>query len=185
MKQTLILMLLPAMALLTSCGKDGGKPEDDVRSAVETQEAVNAIHRLSELHMKDARRVGSNNYSWTIDRVSCDSLDIVEDDMGYRYVDNMVKILLHRNGAVVFSRTFTKADFAHLLDRDFYAHSILDGCRFMQVEDGMVVFSLTVSYPDSDMSQPFKLYVASDGSTRMVKDNDLGEEYQPDSLMND
>lgn len=157
MKHTLILMLLPAMALLVSCGKDGGKAAEEARVAAAMQEEENTIHHLTELHMADTCRVGGNTYSWTIDRVPCDSLNsIVEDDMGYRYVDNMVKILLRRNGAVVFSRTFTKGDFAHLLDRDFYSHSILDGCRFMQVEDGMMVFSLAVSYPDSDMSQPLQ-----------------------------
>ena len=98
--------------------------------------------------------------------------------MGYRFADNLLKISVKKNGSVLFVRTFKKKDFMHLLDAEFAKHSILDGCRFLQVHEGMVSFSLAVSYPDSDMSRPFKLIIGPDGSYMIVKNDDMEEEYE-------
>lgn len=143
-------------------------------------EAENILHRLPTLHVEDTVKSGSNVYALMINREACDSLGIVTDEMGYRFADNLLKISVKKNGAVLFARTFKKADFLHLLDTEFAKHSILDGCRFLQVHEGMVTFSLAVSYPDSDMSRPFKLNIGPDGSYMIVKNDDLEEEYNPE-----
>lgn len=142
--------------------------------------AENILHRLPTLHVEDTVKSGSNVYALMINREACDSLGIVTDEMGYRFADNLLKISVKKNGAVLFARTFKKADFLHLLDTEFAKHSILDGCRFLQVHEGMVTFSLAVSYPDSDMSRPFKLNIGPDGSYMIVKNDDLEEEYNPE-----
>lgn len=143
-------------------------------------EAENILHRLPTLHVEDTVKSGSNVYALMINREACDSLGIVTDEMGYRFADNLLKISVKKNGAVLFARTFKKTDFLHLLDAEFAKHSILDGCRFLQVHEGMVTFSLAVSYPDSDMSRPFKLNIGPDGSYMIVKNDDLEEEYNPE-----
>ena len=143
-------------------------------------EAENILHRLPTLHVEDTVKSGSNVYALMINREACDSLGIVTDEMGYRFADNLLKISVKKNGAVLFARTFKKADFLHLLDTEFAKHSSLDGCRFLQVHEGMVTFSLAVSYPDSDMSRPFKLNIGPDGSYMIVKNDDLEEEYNPE-----
>lgn len=181
--RSLYVMSAALLLMLASCGNGGEKAGKEVGSVDVAQEEASTIHRLPRLHVEDTCRVGGNTYSWVIDRVANDSLRVVEDDMGFRYADNTLKILVRRNGSVIYSHQFTKADFAHLLPRDFVSKSILDGCRFLQVQDGMVTFSLAVSYPESDMSQPFKLNIATDGSTRLVKSNEIEDEYLPDSLL--
>lgn len=123
---------------------------------------------------------GRNLYVWMIDRVA-DSLDIVTDELGDRFAGNTIKISVRKNGSSLFARTFRKADFRHLLDKDFVVQSILDGCRFVQVNEGIVTFSMAVSYPESDMSRPFKLNIGSDGSYMIVQDDDMEEEYDTDS----
>lgn len=182
MKRNVIVVAMSAV-MLVACGSGGKKADSGVVTEKTAQEEENVIHRLPRLHVEDTCRVGGNTYSWVIDRVASDSLRVVEDDMGFRYADNTLKILVRRNGSVLYSHQFTKADFAHLLPRDFVSKSILDGCRFLQVQDGMVTFSLAVSYPESDMSQPFKLNIAPDGSTRLMKSNEIEDEYMPDSLL--
>jgi hypothetical protein len=49
-------------------------------------------------------------------------------------------------------------------------NGILDGFRFFRVDDGKLVFSLCVSYPDSDLSSPFLLTIGPDGSATITKD---------------
>mgnify|MGYP002512485974 FL=1 len=72
-----------------------------------------------------------------------------------------------------------------MLDKDFFKNSILDGCRFMKIHEGMVSFSMAVSYPESDMSRPFILNIGPDGSYMILPDDDLDEEYITDSLSSD
>lgn len=167
-------------SMLVACNQSSSTAETSETSTVKDKEADNILHRLPTLHVEDTIKSGNNVYSWVIHREASDSLGIVTDEMGYRFVDNLLKISVRKNGSPLFSRTFKKADFRHLLPADFARQSILDGCRFMQIHEGMVTFSLAVSYPESDMSRPFKLNIGPDGSYVVVKNDDLEEEYTSD-----
>ncbi len=182
MKKSLIIMSM-ASALLAACNGGAEKVQSNAEAVQPAQENTKVIHRLPRLHVLDTCRVGDNVYTWEIDRVASDSLGIVMDDMGFRYADNSVKLHVYRNGGVLFAKTFRKADFAHMLGQDFLSKSILDGCRFLQVQDGVIFFSLAVSYPESDMSQPFKLSIAMDGNANLLKSNEMDDEYPSDSIV--
>ena len=58
-------------------------------------------------------------------------------------------------------------------------NGILDGFRFNRVDNGKLVFSLCVSYPDSDLSAPFLLTIGPDGSSTIVEDEFM--DVDPDS----
>jgi hypothetical protein len=177
MKKQLISLLMFSL-VLCACNKKTQSTESTTTSEKPKTEAENILHRLPTLHVEDTVKSGSNVYALMINREACDSLGIVTDEMGYRFADNLLKISVKKNGSVLFARTFKKKDFMHLLDAEFAKHSILDGCRFLQVHEGMVSFSLAVSYPDSDMSRPFKLNIGPDGSYMIVKNDDMEEEYE-------
>lgn len=177
MKKQLISLLMFSL-VLCACNKKTQSAESTATSEKPKTEAENILHRLPTLHVEDTVKSGSNVYALMINREACDSLGIVTDEMGYRFADNLLKISVKKNGSVLFARTFKKKDFMHLLDAEFAKHSILDGCRFLQVHEGMVSFSLAVSYPDSDMSRPFKLNIGPDGSYMIVKNDDMEEEYE-------
>lgn len=166
--------------MLVACNQGSSTTENSEVRTVKDKEADNILHRLPTLHVEDTVKSGNNVYSWIIHREASDSLAIVTDEMGYRFVDNLLKISVRKNGSLLFSHTFKKADFRHLLPADFAKQSILDGCRFMQIHEGMVTFSLAVSYPESDMSRPFKLNIGPDGSYVVVKNDDMEEEYSSD-----
>lgn len=180
MKKHHIPLLFLLIVLCSACGKTADK-EGTRQENTSDMADMNVIHRLPDLHVEDTVISGSNVYVWTIDRVSCDSIGIVKDEMGYRFADNLLSITIRKNGSPFFSRTFKKSSFSHLLDEDFARQSILDGCRFLQVHEGMLTFSLAVSYPESDMSRPFKLNIGPDGSFMILEDNDLEEEYSPEA----
>lgn len=177
-----VILMVATVILMVACGKGGDKQETAENPETAVQEEMKTIHRLPDLHVKDTCRMGGSTYTWVIDRKASDSLGIVEDDMGFRYADNMVKIVVHRNGGLLYSGKFRKSDLAHQLSCDFLSKSILDGCCFLEVKDGIIIFSLAVSYPESDMSQPFKLHIDADGRSWVMKSNDLEEDYEPDSI---
>ena len=179
-----IIMLAATALFMAACGKGGNNQDAADKQETAQQEEANIVHRLPDLHVEDTCRMGGSTYTWVIDRKAVDSLGIVEDDMGFRYADNMVKIVVHRNGGLLYSGKFLKSDVMHSLDHDFYSKSILDGCRFLEAKDGVLIFSLAVSYPESDMSHPFKLHIDSDGHSWVMKSNEIEEEYLSDSLEN-
>ena len=175
MKKLLILLL--AATLLTACGRDGRK---DVQ-ILQTQTAAPTLHRMSDYHVTDTLRVGSRVYLATLHREAKDSLGIVEDENGERYVDNFYRLTILRDEATFFDRRFTKKDFASLLNADFRRNGILDGFRFRNSQDGKLFFSVCVSYPESDMTTPFVLAIGPDGSYTIEADNaldmgDMGED---------
>ena len=171
--------------VLGACNKKAQSTGQEAVNEQAPAKTENTILRLPTLHAEDTVMSGKNVYVLMIHREACDSLGIVTDELGYRYADNLLNISVKKNDAVLFNRTFKKKDFLHLLDAEFAKHSILDGCRFLQVHEGMVTFSLAVSYPDSDMSRPFKLNIGPDGSYMIVKNDDLEDEYISDSLSSD
>jgi hypothetical protein len=183
MKKNIILFALPLM-MLCGCGTNNSDKDNSV-GYTQTNDQENVLHRLPELYVQDTFRLGGNTYSWVIDRKPCDSLDVVTDEMGNKYVDNLLSVSVKKNSQPLFSRTFKKKDFRHHLDAEFMSQSILDGCRFIEVHEGMVIFSLAVSYPDSDMSRPFKLNIGPDGSHLIVKDDTMEDEYSTDSQSSD
>lgn len=185
MKKNCILLLLFTLVFAACNQKSSDVDKVTQEKKTEKKDSGNIIHRLPVLHAVDTVTSGKNVYVIEVHREAFDSLGIVTDDMGYRYADNSLKIAVRKNGSVLFNRTFRKKDFLHLLDAEFASHSILDGCRFLQVHEGMVSFSLAVSYPDSDMSRPFKLNIGPDGSYMIVKNDDLEDEYISDSLSSD
>ena len=181
MKKQLISLLILSF-VLCACNKKVQETKEVSDTITETRtEVQDIIHRLPVMHVEDTVTSGSNVYVIMVNRESCDSLGIVTDELGYRYYDNLLKIYIKKNGSILFNKTFKKSDFIHFLDSEFAQHSILDGCRFIQVHEGMVTFSLAVSYPDSDMSCPFKLNIGQDGSYMIVKNDYIEEEYNIDS----
>ena len=184
MKKRFALFLMLAM-VLGACNKKSQSADTAVNEEQTQTKVEDIIHRLPTLHAEDTVMSGKNVYALMIHREACDSLGIITDELGYRYADNLLKISVKKNGAVLFSRTFQKKDFLRMLDEDFAEKSILDGCRFLQVHEGMVSYALAVSYPDSDMSRPFKLNIGPDGSYMIVKYDDLEDEYDTDSISYD
>lgn len=177
-KCSVILTILSV--LLFGCGQKSSNTGNELDGKPQVVEDDTILHRQHTLYVVDTVVSGNNIYVLKVNREACDSLPTVIDDMGFKFTDNILDITVHKNGGVLFAHTFKKTDFRAMLDEEFFKQSILDGCRFVQIHEGMVTFSLAVSYPDSDMSRPFKLNIGPDGSYMIVKDDVLEEEYNPD-----
>ena len=172
--------LLLTSLLLFSCGSKEKK--QDVWVAPEHEVVT---RQMPELELTDSVESSGHMYVYNILRTPCDSLDKVKDDMDDLYFDNTIRLTLHRDGAVYFDRTFTKATFAQSIDKGFYENAILDGIRFLRAEPGQgLVFSFAVSYPDSDMSVPFIMTITNQGTYSFVKDENLDHE-EDDSVFYD
>ena len=182
MNKKIIILISGITLTVCSCHQPKQAENVDIQEESVEVNTENVLHVESPLHIVDTVKSGSNIYIVTIDRTPCDTTNFVVDEYEQRYVDNTIRIEVRKNASVLFARTFRKSDFAHLLTEDFIKNSVLDGCRFLQVHEGTVSFTLAVSYPDSDMYRPFKLNIGPDGSHMILVDDDLDEEYNTDSL---
>ena len=183
MRKTFFRFAAPSLLvilLLSACGNKEQKSD-----AWEAPEHEVVTRQLPDLALTDSVKNAGRTYVYSILRTPSDSLPQVTDDMDDKYKDNTIRLTLRRDGNEYFNKTFTKATFAQSIDKEFYSNAILDGIRFIRVEPGQgLVFSFAVSYPDSDMSVPFLMTIADNGSFTFVKDENLDHE-EGDSVFYD
>ena len=181
MQRRYILCLVAALMLVSACHR--GDKDNQVK-IVRTQKVVPQLHRTPPYDYKDSLSVGSHRWVYSIHREPCDSLKVVTDEEGERYVDNFYQLTVVKDGRPFFAQRFTKESFASRLSADFRKNGILDGCRYKDYDDGKLYFSLCVSYPESDMSSPFILAIGPDGSYTIEADDmlDVGDLEDLDTL---
>ncbi|MCD8266760.1 MAG: DUF4738 domain-containing protein [Prevotellaceae bacterium] len=165
-----LAVILLAGLLAASCHKTKEQEQQEEPPQEELEESVYA---MPDYHVYESVRVGKNEYTYDIMRQASDSLPLVEDELRSSK-DNAITLRLAKNGKVYYNDTFTKRMFRSSMDESFYSLSILDGIRFVSAEAGRgLTFSVGVSVPNSDMTMPFTLTVADDGSVSFVKDEVL------------
>ncbi len=171
------MTLVTAVAIMIILAVSSCKKTEQKQEAWVMPEHEVVTREMPLLELTDSVKVDDNTYIYEIRREATDSLPKVKDDMDDLYRDNTIRLNITRNGQRMFSRTFTKEDFAASLERSFKENAILDGIRFLHVENGIgLVFAMTVSYPDSDMSVPFLVTITNQGTFSFVKDENLDRE---------
>lgn len=170
---SLAILFLVAFSL-SSCKQN--RTQEEPSQTLQNEPQKNIIHSMPQYDFADTVHVGSHTYRYSIHREVDKSLPVVADDMGERYHDNVYQLTITRSGTQIFSQRYTKSVFADRLSRDFRKYGILDGFRFRKAENGLLYFSVCVSYPESDMSAPFVLAVAPDGSSSIHVDESLDGE---------
>lgn len=171
------LFAFVSLLAICSCGHEEKKDDRSFRSEAEES----GIHRSHVYNHVDTIHVGSHEYICTVHRESDDSLKAVTDENGSVYIDNHYDLSIIKDGSSFFRHRFTKASFGSQLDEGFRKNGILDGFRYLKSEDGKLFFSVCVSYPDSDMSNPFFLTIGPDGSFVLEPDNIMDVEEENDS----
>ena len=114
----------------------------------------------------------------SVERTPADDLPKVKSDMGL-FADNRISVKITRSdGSVLFTRTFTKSDFASYLPESYLKRSVLEGIVFDDVttsEKNEITLAGSVCYPMSDLYIPFKVTVDQSGKMSIRKDEDMGD----------
>lgn len=167
MKTSKILYLCLLFPVFCSCGDN--KDQKDGQNTLTTEQQA-SVHRMKDYDLTDSVTMGNHLFVYTIHREADDSLKAVVDENGDKYVDNYYDLTILRDGTSFFRRRFTKLSFGNQLDESFRKNGILDGFRFMSAKEGILTFGVCVSFPESDMSEPFVLTVGPDGSFTLEPD---------------
>ena len=175
MKKALIALsmgLLMAGMLAASCGQKK-QSKDIIVKRVEAPKPQEPIRMQEYKQTKDIQWL-HKDYQVEVRRVADDSLRMVKDEDGQKFVDNRITIrVLRSDGSVFFNQTFTKAAFEKYLDDDYRETGILEGLVFDKVDGPQLVFAASVSHPQTDEYIPLVVTVSNFGTVGIRPDTEL------------
>jgi hypothetical protein len=172
MKRIQILWLAAVAMMVIGCGEK--KKSNDIIAPKAVQPKLQAPIRMQEYTQTKDIKWLDKNYQVEIRRVPDDSLKMVKDETGQKFVDNRISIrVLRSDGSVFFSRVFTKAAFDAYLDNDYRQTGILEGLVFDKVEGANLFFAASVCHPQTDEYIPMIVSVSSMGDVGIRRDSEM------------
>lgn len=173
MKMKLKYFYVAALAVLTLGCKE--KKQAEVIIATK-QEAPKPTAPVKMQPYEDSRQVKwvGRTYTVEVKRRADDSLRMVKDETGQKFVDNRITVSVIRgDGSKAFHREFTKADFDAYIDNTYRHDGILEGIVFDEVDDNELEFAASVCIPQTDEYIPLVLKVDNFGKVSIKLDNRL------------
>lgn len=173
MKQTLSMLLLAGMVVvLAACG--GKKKSNDIIAPrivkVQPKEPIRMQPYLDE---RKVEWIGKT-YFVTIGRQPSDSLPMVKDETGQKYVDNVFSLKVSRkDDSVFYTRTFTKKALTQYLDDDFNKTGVFEGLVFDKAEGDYLFFGASVGHPQSDEYIPLVFRLSRMGELTIKRDTQM------------
>ena len=182
MKKIQLLAALLIAVIAISCGKK--KESKDI--IVPTVEVVKPKAPISMQPYNQQQEVKwlDKSYQVFIDRVADDSLRMVQDETGQKFVDNRITLrVIRADGSVFFKKVFTKSSFDAQLDEDYRQTGILEGLVFDKVDGNNLIFAGSVSHPQTDEYIPLVVTVSNFGNVTIKRDDQMDtnstQEQQP------
>ncbi len=158
--------------MLTGC-KQKKQTEDIIVRKTEKPKPQAPIRMQDYNQVKDVQWL-DRSYQVDIRRTADDSLRMVKDETGQKFVDNRIQLkVIRQDGSVFFSQTFTKADFNDYLDDDYRATGILEGLVFDRVEGLQLIFAGSVCHPQTDEYIPLVITLSNFGDVTISRDTQM------------
>ncbi len=172
MNKNLILAFIAVPCLLASCGQK--KQHDDIIvQHTEAPKPQAPIRMQDYKDVKDVQWLGKQ-YQVEVSRTADDSLRMVKDENGQKFVDNRIILkVIRTDGSVFCTKTFTKAAFDGCLDDDYRKTGILEGFVFDKAEGNQLFFAASVCHPQTDEYIPLIVTVSNFGEVGISRDQDL------------
>ena len=130
MKKLIYLLGLTMLMVIVACSGTAEKKQSDIRVLMQDSTDAHGLQRMTARKSEIDIKYKGKEYHSFISRTPNDSLPRVVSQMGNTYVDNQIVLRLTRGNERIFSRTFTKKQFASLIGEDFMAKSILEGIAY-------------------------------------------------------
>lgn len=166
------LALALAAASFVGCGQK--KTTGDIITRKAAKPVVSSPVRMQEYSQEKALDWGGSTVTCKIRRTACDSLPMVKDETGQKFVDNAISLSITRgDGSQILARTFTKASFNAALDDDYRRTGILEGLVFDRIEGGNLRFAASVCHPQTDEYIPLVVEVSRSGQVNVSRDTQL------------
>lgn len=173
MKQKVSMLLMAGMAvMLVACGGKK-KSEDIIAPRIVKVQPKDPIRMQPYLDEKEVSWIGKK-YFVSVSRQPSDSLPMVKDETGQKFVDNVFRLTVSRqDGSVFYSRTFTKKALTQYLDDDFNKTGVFEGLVFDKADGDWLVFGASVGHPQSDEYIPLVFRLSRMGVLDIKRDTQM------------
>ena len=173
MKQTVSMLLLAGMVvMLAACGGKK-KSEDIIAPRIVKVQPKDPIRMQPYLDERKVEWIGKT-YFVTVSRQPSDSLPMVKDETGQKFVDNVFSLKVSRkDGSVFYTRTFTKKALTQYLDDDFNKTGVFEGLVFDKAEGDYLFFGASVGHPQSDEYIPLVFRLSRMGELTIKRDTQM------------
>ncbi|MCR4604099.1 MAG: DUF4738 domain-containing protein [Prevotella sp.] len=184
--KSLIVLFAAGMMLMTGCSDKKPANKEIITTDYEAPKPKSTPISMSSLtDRKMVEWVGGKNYEVIVTRMAIDSLPKVIDEIGQKYVDNVVKVKIVRSDSTsFFERSYSKSAFVELLDEDYRQHALLEGIRFLKAEDDVLTFVAWFNYPEAgdDEDQKLRITINRMGDDKILRysENDRDDLEQRD-----
>ncbi len=170
MKKTLTIAMCGILLIvLAACG---GKKKSEAIIAPKVEKIKpKAPIRMQEY--TDTREVDwiGKKYTVVVQRTPSDSLSMVKDEYGQKFVDNIFTLSVKRaDGSTFFSRTFTKNSVSEYLDDDYRKTGVFEGLVFDKTDGDWLIFGASVGHPQTDEYIPLVIRLSRMGELTIKRD---------------
>ena len=174
MKKLLSMMALAGLAAaLVACGGKK-KSEDIIAPKVEKVKPSEPVKMQEYKDTSFVKWVEGRYYHLTVLRQPCDTLPMVKDETGQKFVDNVFQMTVTRtDGSVFFNRKFTKSNFNKYINEDYQKTGILEGIVFDKVDGDWLVFAASVAHPQTDEYIPLVIKLSRMGVLEISQDTQM------------
>ncbi len=164
-----MLTVAALVCLLAACGRKK-ETETIISTNVEQPKPAQPV-RMQGYEQRSEVDWAGGKYTCVINRMADDSLAMVTDERGQKFVDNRIELKITRNdGSVFLQKTFTKATFDNWLDDDYRATGVMEGFVFDRVNGAELLFAASVCHPQTDEYIPLVVSVGRDGRINIERD---------------
>lgn len=172
MKRLFQTLTIAALMLLVGCSQK--KNNDDIIAPKPEVVKPQAPISMQEYNQTSDVEWLGKHYQVVIHRVADDSLKMVKDENGQKFVDNRINVkVIRADGSVFFNRSFTKDAFESYLNEDYRNTGILEGLVYDKAEGNNLFFAASVSHPQTDEYIPLIVSLSNFGEVGISPDTDL------------
>lgn len=168
--------LMGVLSTACSSGAGGSSEGKAVQTTEDTRNGAPQAMQRSEVAEEVTCR--GRKYHTKVIRRPDESLPMVTNEQGEKFIDNRIKLRVECEGRVLVDRDFTKNDFASWVDARFLHYAILEALVFNEVTPGGLSFSASVCYPQTDLYVPLRVTVGTQGAIHIERE-ELEETPQP------
>ena len=157
---------------MSGCGSK--KKSDQIITQRVVKKAPQQPVKMQEYNdERDVPWIGKS-YHVVINRMPSDSLPMVKDETGQKFVDNIFTLTVSReDGSVFFSRQFTKAFFTNYITDVYRKAGILEGIVFDKADGDWLKFAASVGLPQTDEYIPLVIRLSRMGELTVSQDTQM------------
>lgn len=173
MKKALMIAMAAGLVLaMSGCGSK--KKSDQIITQRVVKKAPQQPVKMQEYNdERDVPWIGKS-YHVAINRMPSDSLPMVKDETGQKFVDNIFTLTVSReDGSVFFSRQFTKAFFTNYITDVYRKEGILEGIVFDKADGDWLKFAASVGLPQTDEYIPLVIRLSRMGELTVSQDTQM------------